>query len=253
MNKIHPNTEIIGKKSIYLPTCHSTNDIAHEIIQNSTDFHGTVILTDHQIAGRGQRGTSWLSEKGENLLLSIALDTSFLRIEDSFYLSKFVAICLQKSIQKFTNENVKIKWPNDILIRNKKVAGILIENKIAVSMLKNSVVGIGVNVMQKRFESPYAGSLIDYANTQTLQPSQIAEELCETLEKEWAFLKNNIWDYLNNLYKKTLWGWQERRFYYIDNKRFEGVITQILDDGKIEITTRDGRLNYGIKEVKFEY
>ena len=81
MLKIRPKTFFVGKNVIFLPSCHSTNDIASEMIQNSEFIDGTVIITDLQTQGKGQRGNQWESEAGQNILMSLMVRSDFLRLD----------------------------------------------------------------------------------------------------------------------------------------------------------------------------
>jgi BirA family transcriptional regulator, biotin operon repressor / biotin---[acetyl-CoA-carboxylase] ligase len=156
---IQPKTLRIGKKYVFVPTCHSTNDIALEIIQKNRNFDGTVIVADFQEKGRGQMGAVWKSEAGQNLIFSLALDTSYLNVEKKFFLSMLVALTVLQALLEKYGMRALIKWPNDIICENKKIGGILIENKINGKNLKASVIGIGLNFFQTNFEFETASSL----------------------------------------------------------------------------------------------
>ncbi|TLV01174.1 biotin--[acetyl-CoA-carboxylase] ligase [Dyadobacter luticola] len=152
------DTLIIGKKVIYLPSCHSTNDIAAEIVHAGLFTEGTVVITDNQVKGRGQRGTTWLANPGENLTFSVILTPDFLSVSDQFLISEIAALAVREYVAGYLKD-VKVKWPNDVLTNKKKLCGILIENAIQGSKLTNSVIGIGLNVNQMRFQNGRATSI----------------------------------------------------------------------------------------------
>ena len=117
---------------------------------------GTLILTEDQTRGRGQMGNKWLTEKGKNLTFSIVLYPSFLRPNQHFYLTQFVSIAIQEVIQELLpDKGIKIKWPNDLYVENRKLAGILIENILSGHRIQSSILGIGLNVNQVQFPTNF--------------------------------------------------------------------------------------------------
>ena len=133
------DNQIFGKKILYIPKTQSTND---DIWKYFNDNDHLIVVTDYQTAGRGQRGNKWISKKFKSLIFSIGI------IDDgknSKLISLKSAISVARAIHKITNLNPRIKWPNDILINNKKVAGILTESKINRNKRILNI-GIGINV-----------------------------------------------------------------------------------------------------------
>ncbi|MFI5220658.1 MAG: biotin--[acetyl-CoA-carboxylase] ligase, partial [Bacteroidia bacterium] len=128
----------IGKYIIRLETVDSTNNYAAALISKSKPAEGTAIMADFQDYGRGQRETIWESENGKNLLVSFILypqiDTA-----DYFLLNECFSLAVREVIEDITGLDVKIKWPNDILVNNKKIAGILIENSIRGNTILYSI------------------------------------------------------------------------------------------------------------------
>ena len=129
------NTFFTGKFLLHLPSVDSTNNYAKNYIAKSSPIDGTVILADEQFAGRGQSGNIWLSEAGKNLTFSIIYQTSFLLATEQFYLNMAISLGISAALASIllpdSDLSVKIKWPNDIYVQNKKIAGILIENTIS--------------------------------------------------------------------------------------------------------------------------
>ena len=107
---------------IHLTSIDSTNNFAANH-KDRPEFP-YIVQTDYQLMGRGQGSNSWLSDKDKNLLFSIIFDSKTIPVEKSFFVSKFIAVCLFELVNKYTDD-VLIKWPNDILIGTKKIAGIL--------------------------------------------------------------------------------------------------------------------------------
>ena len=149
---------MIGRKIIHLENVDSTNNYTANLLLKGEVDSGTVILADKQTQGRGQRGSVWSSNSGENMLFSLFLSTEILSVNDQFLLSQFVSVSLIQMLRNI-GLNAEVKWPNDIYINNKKVAGILIENQLSGYTLKSSIIGVGLNVNQKLFENISATSL----------------------------------------------------------------------------------------------
>ena len=105
----------------------STNDFAYKLLKKGKIKEGTVILSQFQKQGKGQRGAKWESEYGKNILMSIVLSPDIL-VTDQFQLNICISLALYDFSKKYFLEKIKIKWPNDLLIENEKLAGILIKN-----------------------------------------------------------------------------------------------------------------------------
>ena len=128
-------TLFIGKNLLFLHEVESTNTYAMNLLRNVNVIEGTIVYTDNQTKGRGQRGTVWSSNIGQNIISSIILKPTFLSIENSFYLSKITALAIYDVLTDILTSgqyDIKIKWPNDILVNQQKIAGILIETNYTV-------------------------------------------------------------------------------------------------------------------------
>ena len=134
-------TRFFGQKAIYYPSLTSTMDVARDEARKGTDA-GTVVIAGEQTSGRGRMNRTWLSPKG-NLAFSIVLypEVSYLP-----FLVIIAALAVAHSIERATGLRTLIKWPNDILIRQKKVGGILVESEVKRNKVLYAIVGIGINV-----------------------------------------------------------------------------------------------------------
>lgn len=142
-------TLFIGRNRIRLDGVGSTNNYAAEMLRQVGTPEGLLITANYQSAGRGQRSNVWQSEAGKNILCTYILKPTWLAIERQFSLNKAVALAVQRTIQTFcAHDLVSIKWPNDILVNDSKVAGILIENTLSGGQIVSSLTGIGMNVNQ---------------------------------------------------------------------------------------------------------
>ena len=129
MYKILANPSFRTNLAHYLPSCHSTNEIAQNLLQGTVE-EGTIVITDHQFEGKGQRGNVWQSEPFANLTFSMILKPDFLKAREQFGLTMSVSLGIKSVLEQYLPGPVQIKWPNDILFRQKKIAGILIENNL---------------------------------------------------------------------------------------------------------------------------
>jgi BirA family transcriptional regulator, biotin operon repressor / biotin---[acetyl-CoA-carboxylase] ligase len=135
---------LTNKNFIFLNEVESTNNYANQLVLSKAAEHGTVVLAQYQKKGRGQQGNFWESEFGKNMLASFIIFPQFLIAAKQFYISKIVSLALVDFLKTETNE-VSVKWPNDIYIQNKKIAGILIENSVKGVNVSSSIIGIGLN------------------------------------------------------------------------------------------------------------
>ena len=119
----------LGKNIIHFNELNSTNEFAINFIKNNKINSPIIITTDFQVNGAGQREKIWESEQGKNLLMSVILSPN-ISLKDQFNLTILSSLAISDLLNEYKLKNVKIKWPNDILINDKKIAGILIQNKV---------------------------------------------------------------------------------------------------------------------------
>src|SRR6476620_8370145 len=168
--------------------------------------HGTVAFTHEQTKGKGQRSKEWLSAKGQNITMSVVFEPVDLNSSELFSLSMMVAVSIQVLLSKYIENDIRIKWPNDIYWRDRKAAGVLIENIWQAGEWKFAIVGIGINVNQTNFGNlgTKAVSLKQITGTDT-DCVMLAKELCESLEEKYQLLVTDpsalVHQYKANLYK----------------------------------------------------
>ncbi len=248
-------TLFFGKKVVYLPSCHSTNDIAAELVRDGEGPQGTVVITDEQTAGRGQHGTTWLTNRGQNFTLSIILTPTFLGIAEHFLLSQAIALGIRDYLAKFT-ENAWIKWPNDLYVNNLKIGGILIENALHGKRLAHSVVGIGLNINQSAFPAA-ASTRITSLRLETGQTFHLAEQLPAlllSLEKSYLMLRAGQTERLRREYRQHLLGFGQRRSYTIGGESVVGTILGVSPSGRLRLELAGGtEQEFDIKEIIWEW
>lgn len=253
MYKIQPNTLFTGKTLKYLSKCHSTNDIAAEMIQSGINvFEGTVIITDNQTAGRGQRGNVWEASIGENLTFSVIFKPDFLKASDQFQLNVAVSLGVFDFLSEFIDENLSVKWSNDIYYEDKKMGGILIENTLQGYNIGYSVVGIGLNINQMDFGNLRATSLRKISqNPLKYDLSEMLSKLSENLEKNYLKIKQGDYKSLKNRYLANMYRFKEYHYFKRNGQMFTGQIIGINEIGKLGIETEGMILYFDFKEVEF--
>lgn len=257
MYKIPAGTLFLGKNLLILPECPSTNTLAAELSQAGQAPEGTVVITNHQTAGRGQRGNTWQSGKGLNLTLSVVLLPTFLSAIRQFQLNKAVALAVRDVVSKYTDEAVCVKWPNDIMIGDKKVCGILIENQLTGDKLGRSIVGIGLNVNQTDFESALASS-VSLHSGKSIDLPVMFEELLQSLE--WRYLQvrsqesgARSQETLDDDYLRVLYRIHESHRYVVDSEEMKGIIRNVDQNGRLIVEFDNRPRSFDLKEIKFVY
>jgi BirA family transcriptional regulator, biotin operon repressor / biotin---[acetyl-CoA-carboxylase] ligase len=248
--KIPAKTLFLGKNVVFVPECHSTNTLALELSQQPSVPDGTIVITNNQTAGRGQRGNTWQTQPGKNLTLSVILKPAFLQVKDQFYLNIFTALAVQDAVQERAGASVSIKWPNDVLVAGRKICGILIENQIRGSQVSISVIGIGLNVNQQEFSNPNATSLASVWGHE-LDLETILHHLCECLEARYLQLRQASNSQLLKAYLEKLYWLNEKHVFESNNKEFEGTITGIDVRGKLLVASGDQTLTFDVKEIRY--
>jgi BirA family biotin operon repressor/biotin-[acetyl-CoA-carboxylase] ligase len=252
MYKILANTIFLGKDVHFLPECHSTNDTALNLVKDRSAHEGTVVITDHQTQGKGQRGNKWVTEKGLNLTFTLILKPNFLDISEQFYLNMAVSNSIHKLLKEYIPD-LQVKWPNDLILPYfGKIGGILIENTYLGANWECAIVGVGINVNQLQFQNPNAtslakvtGSKFDLAELFRLLVTQIEQGYIQLKRGKWLEIKG---EYLHNLYLKDIWSNYEDSF-----GNFKGKIVGISALGKLEIERENGEIQlFDLKEVVFK-
>lgn len=135
---------------IRLSVVNSTNIYTTGLLSQSDIGEWVTVVADSQTGGKGQRGRSWDSEYGKNLLCSTAIRPHFLKVHEQFMVSAAASCAIVNTLLDL-GLKAQVKWPNDIIIGGKKVAGLLIENQLEQQHIEWSVVGLGLNVNQRSF------------------------------------------------------------------------------------------------------
>jgi BirA family biotin operon repressor/biotin-[acetyl-CoA-carboxylase] ligase len=238
---------------IWLDETDSTNSEAMRLLKAGNPLEGTCICAHYQREGKGQRTNRWLSSRGMNLLTSFILYPPANADQQPFLLSKTIALAVQQTVMSFTSRQAEIKWPNDILLDGKKVAGILIENQWSGSTWHAAVVGIGINVNQREFDAIQATSLSEDSSG-SIDLTRVLGELQKNLSSSYERLHKRDFSGISKDYHTHLFGKTEYHNYRDAQLQFRAKVTQVLSDGRIElITDQEKSRAYDLSEVKLLY
>ncbi len=245
---------LIGNKVIILPSCHSTNQFLKEKMKNDC-VSGEVVCAKIQSSGRGQRGNVWESEPNQNLTFSFYLEPFLLDIKHQFSLNYFVSLAIYDFLEEFLPNKslLQLKWPNDIYYNNKKIGGVLIENQVKDSFVANTIVGIGLNINQLKFNLPRATSLAIETN-EKYEIEEALGFLLRSLNKRYLSFSLGDVHILKSDYLTKLMGFKKIRSYQdnITGDFFLGEIIGVKDTGELVISNSNGGvLEYGLKEITF--
>lgn len=225
------NTLFIGQHLIELVETTSTNTHAMELIRQGGVAEGTVIWALYQSSGRGQQGNTWVAEKGKNLTFSLVIHPTFLAADKQFYLSKVTSLAVLGMLTEYlpaSQYDIQIKWPNDVLVTNHKIAGILIESILRGNSVQSSVIGLGLNVNQGSFEGHkrQATSLKILLNKE-FDLKIVLELFCRHFEALYLNLKQGKFERLNKLYLNNLYRYNEFANYKAGEKIFSAKLINV--------------------------
>lgn len=246
-------TLFVGQNQYFLPRVESTNTYATGLLRNVNIPEGTIVYTDHQTQGRGQRGNSWIAEPASNITASIILNPLFLDLKKTFCISKIAALAVHDVLTENLTHgqfDIKIKWPNDILVNTRKIAGILIENQVQTGRLAHSVIGIGLNVNQTEFGDVPATSFKSLLGV-NCDRKLVLSQLCKHLEKWYLRLKKGAFTEIDQAYFQALYGYKQSLSFrdeaglvfdaVLQNVTEEGLLVLVLDNHVVK--------HYDIKEI----
>jgi len=239
---------------VKLDAISSTNLILKEYIKEKKAKHQTVITAEYQTEGRGQMHTHWESEPSKNLLFSMFLVFDNYLIVDQFYLTCAVSLGIYKVLFDYGIKDLSVKWPNDIMAGDQKIAGILIENTLVQDHIKNAIVGVGLNVNQVSF-SDYVPNAVSMKNLtgKEMNRENILEKLIDSIVFYLDKLTAGEYHFLKHAYEEVMYKKGKTiMFGNLEGKEFSARILGVSKQGKL-LLEEDGiylKL-YDFKEVKF--
>ena len=240
--------QIIGSQRVHFSQVGSTNTEAKRLLDKGEAIEGLVITADLQTQGRGQYGRVWESEVGLNIMMSIVVSPLFIKVADQFALNILSSLAVADVVDEHC-KGVKVKWPNDIYVQNKKIAGILIQNYIQGDRIKHSIVGIGLNVNQHSWpdDVPNATSLSLQSGGQ-LEKDIIIKSLCQKFDERYKRLKIDFKSMFTE-YQKNLFRKEELSVFEKDKAMIEGVIKGIDDMGRLLVEHSSSIHSYNHSEI----
>lgn len=270
------DTIFIGKNIIRLKEVDSTNNYAANLLrpggiahENSEEneknrtpekkreepdfrvFDGTVVTAEFQKKGKGQRGNEWESEKGKNLTFSIILTPRFLKPHRQFFLNQVISLGIRDFLESKGIRPVSIKWPNDIFVADKKIAGILIENSIRAGEIIHSVIGIGMNINQQDFLSAPRATSMRIVSGKMFRRDKCLCQLCSFIEGRYLKFRNDPAS-ADAEYTAALYQINEWKNYLVSERPVKAKITGTTPGGMLVLVDENGlEINCGLKEIVF--
>jgi len=236
---------------IKLDAIDSTNNYLKKIILNEGINDYTVVTAKFQTQGKGQLGTEWESEHSKNLICSVYKKEINIKVQDQFVVSALVSLALIKTLRKVNLSNMHIKWPNDIMSDNKKICGILIENIVKENYIKDTVIGIGLNVNQTIFNNlPNAASIKNLIGT-TCSIDEILKDLVKNLKYYFNELDKSSINSIFEKYEDALFRINKpSTFKNLKGEVFSGYIKGVSRLGKLNVMLEDNLVeSYDLKEI----
>ena len=206
-----------------------------------------VVVADYQTAGRGCGTNRWESERGRNLLFSMLFHPTQLSAASQFFISQAVSVALCETLEQYIDRRVEIKWPNDIYVDDRKICGILIENRLQGSVIRDSIIGIGLNVNQRVFvsDAPNPVSLYQLTGQET-DSLQLLDRFLLAFDSAFNS-KTTCFTYKSMLFRKGKYAIYEDK-----TSCFTATLTDVLPDGRLLLVDKDGQERlYAFKEVSF--
>ena len=205
-----------------------------------------VMVADYQTAGKGCGTNSWESERGKNLTFSMLIHPTDIPASQQFRITEVVSVALCEVLEQYIGD-VSIKWPNDIYMGDKKICGVLIENRLQGNVIVDSIIGIGLNVNQTEFvsDAPNPVSLRQLLGRE-IDREALLHDFLETLET----VSSSETTY--SAYRNKLFRMGKQAVFSDETGRFEGTIQDVETDGRLLIKDLSGQARrYAFKEVQF--
>ena len=240
---------------IKLDAIDSTNEFLKGLSNDISTQNFTIVTAETQTNGKGQMGSKWLSESGKNLTFSILIKNIISNINQIFDLNVAVTLSIIDALERLNIPEIYIKWPNDIMSGNKKIAGILIENIKKSDNSIYSIIGLGLNVNQTNFNNlPNASSLKKIMN-HDFNKDIIFNKIIESIKKNIFELENNNQNQLWGLYNGKLF--KKGIIMAFENKnqeKFMGIIQNVTQTGKLQLLIENEIIKeFEIKEIVMLY
>ncbi len=242
-------------KVVKVDATSSTNSFLKEFMKTHSEKKMYCVVAQHQVEGRGQRGTVWRSEAGKNLTFSVYLHGLKSIHKETFKLSALVALALKKALTTYDIPKLSIKWPNDILSRQFKIGGILIENMMTQNREGASIIGVGLNVNQTSFPNLPKASSMKLLSDKSFNLDDLLNDILFEFDKiptlfNKSSYKDVISDYYDSLFKYN----KVTMLQLPDGSLVQGLVRGVDNYGKLVVEFEDDRLeSFDIKEIQIKF
>ena len=236
---------------IKLDAIDSTNSYLKKIILEKDISDYTIVTANFQTEGKGQLGYMWESEDSKNLLCSIYKKDLGIKVEDQFVLSMLVSLSIIRTLEKLNLPKLYIKWPNDIMSDNKKICGILVENMVKQNSIKESVIGIGLNVNQDTFKNLPNATSIKKIKGVAFNIDELLNDLVNNIKKQFIDFNQSKIDLVFRQYEDVLYRINiPSTFKNSEGDVFTGFIKGVNNLGRLKVLLEDNLIkSYSIKDI----
>ena len=241
-------------KMIKLDAIDSTNSYLKKLLlkENINDF--TVVVSKHQTNGRGRNGNLWANKPSLNLAFSVYKRFNNFSVNEKFMLNIVSSVSVYEVLKKYKLNNLTIKWPNDIMTENKKIAGILIENSVRGNKINHSVIGVGININQSQFlDLPNATSVfLESGKKHSVE--KIAVELKDAIQKnftDFEIRETELIEFYNSvLFKRNV----TTDFTTVNAKKIQGTIIGVNKEGTLSLKQKNHKVfEYAENQIKMKF
>ena len=240
------------KNMLILDSVDSTNNYAMALLQKREIDGEIAVFAKEQTHGKGRRGKQWISNKAENIMMSVIVPMQWLGVSRQFELSVAVALSCHDLFQNYILSNLFIKWPNDIFINDSKAGGILIENVIKGKIWQWSVIGIGLNINQEKFEEGILkATSLKIETEKKYDVIKLADQLHVILLKRIEELKAGNFEKMLEEYNNHLYARGKIVKLKKQNVVFKTQIKSVSSFGQL-ITQDSIERNFNFDEVEFK-
>ena len=241
------------QRYVYLESIASTNDYLLEYLSKSKPLTCICAYSFNQTNGKGQIGRKWFSDSQKNISLSLLVHFNKLPVDQHYLLNKSICLSLLSYISELLpGQKLKIKWPNDIYLEDKKIAGLLIQNQLRSQTISNSIIGIGFNLNQNVFpaELPYAVSILQA----TGKSNNLIQTTLDLANKFLEQLDSNLMDpiQVENIYHTQLYGLNEIKDYRVPGEKtaFEAIVRGVSKEGKLVLEKGSELLQFSHGDIE---
>ncbi|MBD79859.1 MAG: biotin--[acetyl-CoA-carboxylase] ligase [Crocinitomicaceae bacterium] len=234
---------------IHLNSVDSTNRFLRELSKSRQLNNWTAVYADYQTNGKGQRGNTWRSVSGKNLLCSVYYRPISLNANQAFFINEWVSFSVAHMLESFGIKDVLIKWPNDILIGRKKVCGILVENTVAGGRISETIIGIGINAND--FPKDLNSTSLKNELGDSIEVKDILKNLVNQLSNDSLIFEKRK-QVLSELYLKKLYGYKNLVPLRDADSEWNGRVINIQPSGKIQIEKNGEILDFDFKEIEWQ-